>query len=71
MDGGGWFWVESIPYFDGDLFDDDAVLELDAGALAILDRVTTPMIGRSPRLPVNWWRRVTDGCIRKARARRK
>ena len=38
---GGFFGVERIPHFDGGLFDDDEVLELDADGLRILQRMST------------------------------
>lgn len=41
MAAGGWFGVEEIPSFDGTLFDDDSVLELDSDGLDILARVST------------------------------
>jgi len=37
---GDWFGVEEIVHFDGRIFDDDTVLELDSDGLAILARVT-------------------------------
>jgi hypothetical protein len=36
---GGWFGAEEIAYFNGRLFDDDSVLELDSDGLEILHRV--------------------------------
>jgi len=41
MTAGGWFGAEEILRFDGRLFDDDCVLELDSEGLAVLDRVST------------------------------
>jgi hypothetical protein len=38
---GGWFGAEEIPHFDGKLFDDATVLELDSDALTVLARVST------------------------------
>lgn len=38
---GGPFGVEDVPHVDGGLFDDDAVLELDADGLRILAEVST------------------------------
>ena len=40
MRGGGFFGVDEIPHFDGGLFDDDEVLELDGEGLRILNRIT-------------------------------
>ncbi|MCA9966829.1 MAG: class I SAM-dependent DNA methyltransferase [Anaerolineales bacterium] len=40
MANGGWFGVAEIAYFDGGLFDDAAVLELDSTGLDILARVS-------------------------------
>ena len=40
MSTGGWFGVEEIPFFDGGLFDNASVLELDSDGLAILMRVS-------------------------------
>lgn len=37
---GGFFAMEDIPYFNGRLFDDDTVLELDSDGLDILARVS-------------------------------
>jgi len=39
MASGGWFGFNKIRYFDGRLFDDDSVLELDSDGLDILARV--------------------------------
>jgi hypothetical protein len=39
MASGGWFGSNKIRYFDGRLFDDDSVLELDSDGLDILARV--------------------------------
>lgn len=36
---GGWFGTDEIHYFDGGLFDDDAVLDLDSESMDILARV--------------------------------
>ena len=41
MASGGWFGIEKISNFDGRLFDDDIVLELDTDALDILARVSS------------------------------
>lgn len=38
---GGWFGVEQIPHFDGRLFDDDRVLDLNRKALDVLAQVAT------------------------------
>ncbi len=40
MASGGWFGVTEIAHFDGRLFDDDSVLELDSDGLEILARVS-------------------------------
>lgn len=40
MSTGGFFGVDQILYFDGGLFDDDEVLELDAEGLRVLNRLT-------------------------------
>ncbi len=40
MTTGGWFGTDAILHFNGGLFNDDAVLELDTEGMAILDRVT-------------------------------
>src|SRR5829696_4470308 len=40
MQTGGFFGADRIPHFDGGLFDDDEVLELDAEGLRILSRLT-------------------------------
>ncbi len=40
MADGGWFGTEEIEFFDGGLFEDDKVLELDSDALDILYRVS-------------------------------
>jgi type II restriction/modification system DNA methylase subunit YeeA len=40
MASGGWFGVTEIAHFDGRLFDDDSVLELDGDSLDILARVS-------------------------------
>ncbi len=40
MSTGGYFGMEKIPHFDGGLFDDDEVLELDAEGLRVLGRLT-------------------------------
>lgn len=40
MADGGWFGADEIAQFDGRLFDDDAILELDGDGLRILGRVT-------------------------------
>lgn len=40
MSAGGWFGTEEIPHFNGKLFDDATVLELDSDALGILARVS-------------------------------
>ncbi len=37
---GGWFGIDAILHFNGGLFNDDVVLELDTDGMAILDRVT-------------------------------
>jgi type II restriction/modification system DNA methylase subunit YeeA len=41
MISGGWFGVDEIANFDGKLFDDDSVLELDSDGQDILARVST------------------------------
>lgn len=41
MTSGGWFGADEIPHFDGRIFDDDSVLELDGDSLDILARVST------------------------------
>jgi type II restriction/modification system DNA methylase subunit YeeA len=41
MTSGGWFGVDEIAHFDGRLFDDDTVLELDSDSLDVLVRVST------------------------------
>ena len=41
MTSGGWFGVDEIAHFDGRLFDDDTVLELDSDSLDVLARVST------------------------------
>ncbi len=41
MTSGGWFGVDEIARFDGRLFDDDTVLELDSDGLDVLVRVST------------------------------
>jgi len=41
MTSGGWFGADEIPHFDGRIFDDDSVLELDGDGLDILARVST------------------------------
>lgn len=41
MSTGGWFGTEEIPHFNGKLFDDATVLELDSDALNILACVST------------------------------
>ncbi len=41
MTSGGWFGVDEIAHFDGRLFDDDSVLELDSDSLDVLTRVST------------------------------
>lgn len=41
MSTGGGFGVEAVPWFDGRLFDDAAILELDAEGLSILLEVST------------------------------
>ncbi|MBN1139565.1 MAG: class I SAM-dependent DNA methyltransferase [Anaerolineae bacterium] len=41
MAGGGWFGFNQIAHFDGTLFDDDAVIDLDSASLDILDSVCT------------------------------
>ena len=38
---GGWFGIEKILHFDGRLFDDDLVLELDSDGLEILANVSS------------------------------
>lgn len=40
MAAGGWFGADQIEHFDGGLFEDDAVLELDSDGLEILRRVS-------------------------------
>lgn len=40
MASGGMFGADEIPYFNGRLFDDDRVLELDSDALDVLERVS-------------------------------
>lgn len=40
MANGGFFWGEDIPHFNGRLFDDQTVLELDSEAIDILLRVS-------------------------------
>lgn len=40
MSAGGWFGAEEIHHFDGRLFDDDRVLELDSQAMDLLAQVT-------------------------------
>jgi len=40
MSTGGYFGVDRIPHFDGGLFDDDEVLDLDAEGLRVLGRLT-------------------------------
>ena len=40
MAGGGWFGPDQIRAFDGGLFDDDSVLELDGDSIEILVRVS-------------------------------
>src|SRR5215218_5643200 len=40
MQTGGFFGADRVPHFDGGLFDDDEVLELDAEGLRILSRLT-------------------------------
>ena len=37
---GGWFGTDQIPHFNGGLFDDDTVLDLDSDGLDILARVS-------------------------------
>jgi type II restriction/modification system DNA methylase subunit YeeA len=37
---GGWFGTDQIPHFNGGLFDDDTVLDLDSDSLDILARVS-------------------------------
>jgi type II restriction/modification system DNA methylase subunit YeeA len=37
---GGWYGSDQIPHFNGGLFDDDAVLDLDSDSLDILARVS-------------------------------
>jgi len=39
MTSGGWFGFSEIAHFDGKLFDDDSVLELDSASMDILARV--------------------------------
>lgn len=41
MSTGGWFGADEIAHFNGKLFDDATVLELDSDALAVLARVST------------------------------
>lgn len=41
MASGGWFGADEIANFDGKLFDDDQVLELDSDSLDILARIST------------------------------
>jgi len=41
MASGGWFGADEIANFDGRLFDDDTVLELDSDGLDILARIST------------------------------
>jgi type II restriction/modification system DNA methylase subunit YeeA len=41
MASGGWFGADEIAHFDGRIFDDDSVLELDGDSLDILARVST------------------------------
>ncbi len=41
MASGGFFSMEDIPHFDGRLFDDDTVLELDSDGLDILAKAST------------------------------
>ena len=41
MVSGGWFGTDQIASFDGNLFDDDAVLELDSASVEIIARVST------------------------------
>src|SRR5439155_7520721 len=41
MSKGGWFGADEIAWFNGRLFDDDLALDLDAGALDILNRVSS------------------------------
>jgi type II restriction/modification system DNA methylase subunit YeeA len=41
MASGGWFGADEIAHFDGRIFDDDSVLELDSDSLDILARVST------------------------------
>ena len=41
MASGGWFGADEIANFDGKLFDDDQVLELDSDGLDILARIST------------------------------
>ncbi len=40
MSAGGYFGVDRIPHFDGGLFDNDEVLDLDAEGLRVLGRLT-------------------------------
>src|SRR5439155_6851855 len=40
MSRGGWFGADEIAWFNGRLFDDDLALDLDAGTLDILNRVS-------------------------------
>jgi len=40
MTSGGWFGADEIAHFDGRLFDDDTVLELDSDSLDVLARVS-------------------------------
>ena len=40
MSTGGWFGVDEIPHFDGGLFDDDFVLEIDNDGIDILSSVS-------------------------------
>ena len=37
---GGWFGTEQIPHFNGRLFDDDRIIELDSDALDVLVKVS-------------------------------
>lgn len=41
MTAGGWFGADQVPHFDGRLFDDDTVLDLDSDGIDILARVST------------------------------
>ncbi len=41
MSTGGWFGADQIPQFDGRLFDDETVLELESDGIDILARVST------------------------------